>query len=209
MLLSDSGQTRPNAAVLIDEAYYEFCGVTVLPLFDEHPNLFVSRTFSKVYGMAAMRWAVCSHKREHGAMLQKAQSPYSVNMLAAMAARSPCRTGAFVEDYVTGGAGGPRVFVRRTSKSWDPVLHEQANFVLFQAGDRAIEIRDSCAIAAFWCGTAATRFPGGASDGGHAGPDGEISERTGGDLVVAAPEVIVFDVDGVLVDVRLPTGKPS
>src|SRR5579872_1202213 len=40
----------PNAAVLIDEAYYEFSGVTVLNLIDEYPNLFVSRTFSKVFG---------------------------------------------------------------------------------------------------------------------------------------------------------------
>src|SRR5580693_2529780 len=44
-----------GAAVLIDEAYYEFSGVTALPLLNDYPNLFVSRTFSKVYGMAAMR----------------------------------------------------------------------------------------------------------------------------------------------------------
>ena len=45
----------PQAAVLIDEAYFEFCGVTALAWIREYPNLFVSRTFSKVYGMAAMR----------------------------------------------------------------------------------------------------------------------------------------------------------
>ena len=44
-----------SAAVLIDEAYFEFSGVTALPLISDYPNLFVSRTFSKVYGMAAMR----------------------------------------------------------------------------------------------------------------------------------------------------------
>src|SRR5579884_2410253 len=44
-----------NAAVFVDEAYYEFSGVTALPLINDYPNLFVSRTFSKVYGMAAMR----------------------------------------------------------------------------------------------------------------------------------------------------------
>src|SRR5436853_568532 len=44
-----------RAAVLIDEAYFEFCGVTALGLINDFPNLFVSRTFSKVYGMAAMR----------------------------------------------------------------------------------------------------------------------------------------------------------
>src|SRR5437870_1014966 len=45
-------QKAVNAAVLVDEAYYEFCGVTALGLIDDYPNLFVSRTFSKVYGMA-------------------------------------------------------------------------------------------------------------------------------------------------------------
>ena len=48
-------ETAPDAAVLIDEAYFEFCGVTALRWISEYKNLFVSRTFSKVYGMAAMR----------------------------------------------------------------------------------------------------------------------------------------------------------
>ena len=48
-------ETAPDAAVLIDEAYFEFCGVTALRWIRQYPNLFVSRTFSKVYGMAAMR----------------------------------------------------------------------------------------------------------------------------------------------------------
>ncbi len=44
-----------KAAVLVDEAYYEFSGVTALGEIERVPNLFVSRTFSKVFGMAAMR----------------------------------------------------------------------------------------------------------------------------------------------------------
>src|ERR1700758_276130 len=47
-------QKATTAAVLVDEAYYEFSGVTVLPLLAAYPNLFVSRTFSKTYGMAGM-----------------------------------------------------------------------------------------------------------------------------------------------------------
>ena len=45
----------PRAAVLVDEAYFEFYGVTALGLLARHENLFVSRTFSKAFGMAAMR----------------------------------------------------------------------------------------------------------------------------------------------------------
>jgi len=40
-------QRAPQAAVLIDEAYFEFCGITALPLVRHFPNLFVSRTFSR------------------------------------------------------------------------------------------------------------------------------------------------------------------
>ena len=42
-----------KAVVLVDEAYYEFCGVTALTEIERVPNLFVCRTFSKVFGMAA------------------------------------------------------------------------------------------------------------------------------------------------------------
>jgi histidinol-phosphate aminotransferase len=44
-----------KAVVLVDEAYYEFSGVTALTEIERVPNLFVCRTFSKVFGMAAMR----------------------------------------------------------------------------------------------------------------------------------------------------------
>ena len=37
-------ETAPDAAVLIDEAYFEFCGITALPWIRKYPNLFVSRT---------------------------------------------------------------------------------------------------------------------------------------------------------------------
>ena len=51
--------------MLIDEAYFEFCGVTALRWIRKYPNLFVSRTFSKVYGMAAMRCGcLFSQRRE-------------------------------------------------------------------------------------------------------------------------------------------------
>ena len=53
-----------KAAVLIDEAYYEFSGITALPEIERAPNLFVCRTFSKVFGMAAMRLG-CTRRNRH------------------------------------------------------------------------------------------------------------------------------------------------
>src|SRR5437588_12521950 len=65
-----------NAVVLIDEAYYEFSGITALPQIRQHPNLFVSRTFSKIYGMAALRCGCLFSQAANMAHVRKAQSPY-------------------------------------------------------------------------------------------------------------------------------------
>jgi histidinol-phosphate aminotransferase len=131
-----------NAAVLVDEAYYEFCGVTMLPFLRDWPNLFVSRTFSKVYGMAAMRCGCLFSRQENMAYVHKAQSPYSVNMLAAMAARIAVQDRKFVEDYVTEILAAREFLYVGLERLGVPYYMSQANFVLFHAGDRAVEIRD-------------------------------------------------------------------
>lgn len=135
-------ERAPNAAVLVDEAYYEFCGVTALPLLREWPNLFVSRTFSKVYGLAAMRCGCLFSRAENMAFLKKAQSPYSVNMIAAMAARIAVQDRRFVEEYVTEVLAAREFLYVGLEKLGISYYMSQANFVLFQAGDRAVEIRD-------------------------------------------------------------------
>jgi histidinol-phosphate aminotransferase len=131
-----------QAAVLIDEAYYEFSGVTTLPLLDEYPNLFVSRTFSKIYGMAAMRCGCLFSQSANMAYVRKAQSPYSVNGLAAMAVRIAVQDQKFVEDYVLEVLTARELLYVGLERLNIPYIKSQANFVLFQVGDRAIELRD-------------------------------------------------------------------
>jgi len=131
-----------NAVVLIDEAYYEFNGVTALPLIKRYPNVFVSRTFSKTYGLAGMRCGCLFSQAANIAHIKKAQSPYSVNTVAAMAARIAVLDQKFVEDYVLEVLTARELLYLGLEKLNIPYIRSQANFVLFQAGDRAIEIRD-------------------------------------------------------------------
>jgi histidinol-phosphate aminotransferase len=132
----------PQAAVLVDEAYYEFCGITLLGRLREYPNLFVSRTFSKVYGMAAMRCGCLFSQAENMAYIRKAQSPYSVNALAAMAARIAVQDTKFVEDYVAEILAARELLYVGLENLKIPYIESQANFVLVQVGERAIPIRD-------------------------------------------------------------------
>ena len=131
-----------QAVVLVDEAYYEFCGVTMLGRLRDHANLFVSRTFSKVYGMAAMRCGCLFSQAGNMVHVRKAQSPYSVNSLAAMAARIAVQDTKFVEEYVTEVLAARELLYVGLEQLKIPYVESQANFVLGQVGDRAIPIRD-------------------------------------------------------------------
>ena len=131
-----------GAAVLIDEAYFEFCGITVLRRLSEFPNLFVSRTFSKVYGMAGMRLGCLFSQAQNIEYLHKAQSPYSVNMLAALAARAAVQDAEFIRRYVTEVLAARELLYVGLEKLAIPYFESHGNFVLMRAGERAIEMRD-------------------------------------------------------------------
>lgn len=151
----------PQAAVLIDEAYYEFCGITALPLIREYPNLFVSRTFSKVYGMAAMRMGCLFSQAGNVQYLHKAQSPYSVNMLAALAAEVAVSDSEYVENYIKEALASRQMIERGLDKLGIRHAPSSANFVLGFFGDRAIEVRDALRDKAILVRDRSYEIPGG------------------------------------------------
>ena len=130
-------RAAPEAAVLIDEAYFDFCGTTVLPLLAAYPNLFVCRTFSKAHGLAALRLGCLFSQAGNIALLRRAQPPYSVNLGALVAARASLRDPAYRQAYVeevraarTLAAAGLRALGFRVHAGC-------ANFLLFEARRRA------------------------------------------------------------------------
>jgi histidinol-phosphate aminotransferase len=132
----------PNAAVLIDEAYYEFYGITALPLIKDYPNLFVSRTFSKAYGMAAMRVGCLFSQAANVAYLHKAQSPYSVNAIAATAVRAAVEDKHYVTEFVNEVLTAREELYSGFRALGVDYIPSHGNFVLFRCGERAIAIRD-------------------------------------------------------------------
>lgn len=61
----------PQAAILVDEAYFEFYRQTLLAQTRSIPNLFVARTFSKAYGLAGLRAGALIGNVEHISMVRK------------------------------------------------------------------------------------------------------------------------------------------
>ena len=73
--------------VVVDEAYYEFSGETVVPLVSQYQNLMVLRTFSKWAGLAGLRVGYGIFPPRIADYLMAIKIPYNVNVAAMIAVR--------------------------------------------------------------------------------------------------------------------------
>ncbi len=89
-----------NTVVVIDEAYAEFSGATMLPWIRKHPNLFVTRTFSKAAGLAGLRLGAAIACRKSLALLRRAMPPFPVNVGALVAAEAALQERSSIRKYV-------------------------------------------------------------------------------------------------------------
>ena len=89
-----------DGIVVVDEAYHEFSGGTVVPLLRELPNLIVLRTFSKAMAMAGLRVGYMLASRELTSEVHKATLPYNVNFLSAAVARVACARFDLLKPYI-------------------------------------------------------------------------------------------------------------
>ncbi len=132
-----------RAVVMVDEAYFEFSGVTALSAIASTPNLFVSRTFSKAFGMAAMRLGCLFSHPANVAMAHKAQSPYSVNSVAVMAAEAAVQDPDYIAEYVGEALAAREILCLGLERIGVSYVPSSANFVLARFGKRALEVRDA------------------------------------------------------------------
>jgi len=73
---------RFEGFVLLDEAYYEFCGRTGLRFLASHPRIIITRTFSKAMGMAGLRLGYLLAHPDLASQIAKAKLPYNVNQFS-------------------------------------------------------------------------------------------------------------------------------
>jgi histidinol-phosphate aminotransferase len=136
-------RAAPRAAMMVDEAYFEFSRQTVLPWIRKFSNLFVSRTFSKAYGLAGLRMGCLFSIERNIAAIRKGQSPYSVNVSAVTAALEAVRDRAFIRRYVAEVLRARKVLcVELTRLGWN-YFPSDANFILVNFGSHA---RRLCAL---------------------------------------------------------------
>jgi len=71
-----------NGIVVIDEAYIDFSDQkSWLNRLEEFPNLIITQTLSKAYGLAGIRLGICFASKEIISVLNKIKPPYNINEL--------------------------------------------------------------------------------------------------------------------------------
>jgi histidinol-phosphate aminotransferase len=124
----------PQAAILVDEAYFEFYGKTLLGEWRDVPNLFVARTFSKAYGLAGLRIGVLTGNAEHIPMVRKVSSPYNVNGVALACLPTALADQDYIRKYVDQVRGGRDELQQELDRQEIRYWPSQANFVLANFG---------------------------------------------------------------------------
>lgn len=77
---------------VVDEAYYEFCGESVVDLLAEYPNLIVVRTFSKLYGLAGLRLGYSISSPEIFELFVRIKVPHQITVFSQYIAKEVMRT---------------------------------------------------------------------------------------------------------------------
>jgi histidinol-phosphate aminotransferase len=122
-----------NVIIVVDEAYNEYLDPALrcpsIEWIARFPNLIVTRTFSKVYGLAGLRvgYAVCNP--EVAALLNRVRQPFNVNNLAIVAAVAALTDDDFLRDsYALNVAGMQQLLAgcKRLGIAWIP---SHGNFV--------------------------------------------------------------------------------
>jgi len=126
---------------IIDEAYYEFVGITAAPLAADYENIIICRTFSKAFGLASFRvgYAIASNHNMKG--LRKLRNPKNISSYAQLAAVAALSDISYMEDYVQEVLLAKRTFIEALSSiNINVIASDGGNFVLICFGDHQNKI---------------------------------------------------------------------
>ncbi len=126
--------------VLVDEAYFDFSGLTVLPWLRRYTNLTVARTFSKSAGLAALRLGCLFARKEILDPMRRAGTPYPVNSAALVAAEAAIRDTRFLRQYTREVLKSRALLETGLAQLGARLFPSAGNFVLVDFGPRAHQL---------------------------------------------------------------------
>ena len=130
-------KAAPHTAVVLDEAYADFSGVTGVPWIRRHANLFIAKTFSKAAGMAGLRLGAVIARRDSLALVRRALPPFPVNAAALAAGVAAVRERRTIERYIRETKRLREWFAGELKRREVRVFPSAGNFLLADFGEAA------------------------------------------------------------------------
>ncbi|NML62044.1 histidinol-phosphate transaminase [Massilia sp. RP-1-19] len=132
-------QVPETVIVVLDEAYNEFLApehqFESAQWVRKYPNLVVSRTFSKAYGLAGLRVGFAIAQPAVTDLMNRIRQPFNVNSLAQAAAIAALNDTVFLEEGARNNAAGYQQFVEAFDELGLEYVPSFGNFVLVRVGD--------------------------------------------------------------------------
>ena len=127
----------PETLVLVDEAYSDFAGITLVPQITAHPNVVVTKTFSKVRAAAGLRLGILIVDPRVADIFRAVQLPYNVSPLTTVVGGKLARRDDDLKRRIAECATGrDRVYAAlRRAPGVEP-FPSVTNFILFRLKDR-------------------------------------------------------------------------
>ena len=133
--------------VVLDEAYFEYVDEPDYPrtlgLLARYPNLIVTRTFSKIHGLAALRVGYGVSSPAFADLLNRARQPFNVNSLALVAAVAALSDQEFVAESAALNKAGMQQIVSGLTHCGLDYIPSVGNFVSFNCGRDEAEVFDA------------------------------------------------------------------
>jgi histidinol-phosphate aminotransferase len=124
----------PRTAVVFDEAYAEFSGLSTIPWIRKYPNLFVARTFSKAAGLAGLRLGAVVARRDSLNLVRRAMPPYPINLAALASAVAAVKDKEAIHGFVRDILKTRRWFANELNKLDVFTYPSEGNFLLANFG---------------------------------------------------------------------------
>ena len=136
-----------HVIVVVDEAYYEYVSEAqypdTIPWVARFPNLVVTRTFSKVHGLAGLRVGYGVSNVPMADLLNRVREPFNVNSLALAAAEAALADGQHVADSLAMNSAGMRQLIQGLDDLSLTYIPSVANFITFDVGRPAAPVYEA------------------------------------------------------------------
>ena len=139
-------QVPAHVIAVVDEAYFEYVDESAypdtVPWVERYTNLVVTRTFSKIHGLAALRIGYGVSHPQVADLLNRVRQPFNVNSVALAAARGALDDGEHVQRSRSTNLAGMKQLTAAFSRLGLEFIPSVGNFVCVDVGRPCMEVYD-------------------------------------------------------------------